>query len=466
MAKPPRPLEPLSREMTGANLGDARLSKRLGRLIDDLVESPAESFPKALPDSAALEGAYRFFSNPSVTAEGILEPHVLGTAARCGPLGRVLVVHDTTEFEFRGEAAREGLGRLLRPGQGFFGHFSLAVSADGSREPLGVLNLETVIRRAPRVERHKRATHKQGEAKRWRIGVERAEARLAGHAGAVHVMDREGDAYSLMGELATAGREFVIRSAHDRVLDGPVRKLREAAQLAPTVIEREVQLSARRNSPGPKGKKFPARRARKARLSLAAAEVVLAPKAPGAGLPKQLPLRLVHVLELWPPAGQQPVEWILLTTLPVDTPDALAFVVDAYRARWMIEEYFKALKTGCQYEQRQLESAHALLNALAVLVPVAWRLLLLRHLARESATRPATDALTATQVEVLKAIGKKPLPAKPTVRDALLAVAALGGHIKNNGEPGWQVLGRGYRDLLILEMGWQARGDPPGCDQF
>lgn len=127
----------------------------------------------------------------------------------------------------------------------------------------------------------------------------------------------------------------------------------------------------------------------------------------------------------------------------------------------MIEEYFKAVKTGCQYEQRQPESAHALLNALAVLVPVAWRLLLLRHLARESDTRPATDALTKTQVDVLKAVAKKPLPKRPTVRDALLAVAALGGHIKNNGEPGWQVLGRGYRDLLILEMGWQARGDLP-----
>lgn len=465
MAKRSVPLDPLSREMTGANLGDARLSKRLGRLVDNLAEAPAESFPKAMQDSAALEGAYRFFSNPSVTVGGILEPHVVGTAARCGPLGRVLVVHDTTEFEFQGEAAREGLGRLLRPGQGFFGHFSLAVSADGSREPLGVLNLETVIRTRPRVPRNKRATQKQGEAQRWRAGVERAEARLAGRARPVHVMDREGDAYSLMVELATAERDFVIRSAHDRVLDGPVRMLREAARLAPTVIEREVQLSARRNSPGPKGKQFPARRARPARLSLAATKVVLAPREPDAGLPKQLPLQLVHVLELWPPEGQQPVEWILLTTLPVDTPEALAFVVDVYRARWMIEEYFKALKTGCQYEQRQLESAHALLNALAVLVPVAWRLLLLRHLAREADARPATDALTATQVEVLKAVGKKPLPHRPTVRDALLAVAALGGHIKNNGEPGWQVLGRGFRDLLILEMGWQARGDPRGCDQ-
>jgi hypothetical protein len=168
---------------------------------------------------------------------------------------------------------------------------------------------------------------------------------------------------------------------------------------------------------------------------------------------------------LGPPAGEPPVEWFLLTNLPVASVDTLEYVVDVYRARWVIEEYFKALKTGCQYEKRQLESAHALLNALAVLVPVAWRLLLLRHLARDDAARPATDALTSAQVAVLKATAKRPLPESPSVRDAMLAVAALGGHIKNNGEPGWQVLGRGFRDLLILELGWQARGGPSGCDQ-
>ncbi len=465
MAKLLSPLAPLSREMTGADLGDARLSHRLGQLVDDLAEAPAESFPKALPGAAALEGAYRFFSNPKVTPDAILEPHFAGTAVRCGLLDRVLVVHDTTEFEFEGEAAREGLGRLLRPGQGFFGHFSLAVSADGRREPVGILALQTLFRRTPPVPKRRRAKQPRGEAQRWHKGVDDAEARLVGHARAVHVMDREGDSYPLLARLAAAGRDFVIRSAHDRVLDGPIRKLREAAQHAPTVIERDVLLSARRSTPGPKGKRFPARRARTARLSLAATPVVLAPDRPETGVAKQLSLHLVHVLELWPPAGEPAVEWLLLTSLSVDTPDSLGFVVDAYRARWVVEEYFKALKTGCQYEKKQLESGHALLNALAVLVPVAWRLLRLRHLAREDAGRPATDALTPTQVEVLKATARKPLPHRPTVRDALLAIAALGGHIKNNGEPGWQVLGRGFRDLLILELGWQARGGPSGCDQ-
>lgn len=450
--------------MSGAKLGDGRLSKRLGQLADDLAEAPSESFPKALGSTGPLEGAYRFFSNPKVTLDGVLEPHFAATAERAGESGRVLVVHDTTAFEFEGEAKREGLGRIRSKGQGFFGHFSLAVSADGRREPLGVLAVSTLFRTGPAAPKKQRSKHPKGEAQRWRTGAEQAEARLASGCRAIHVIDREGDSYPLLTELAGEGRDFIIRAAHDRLLDGPIHKLKEAARQAPTVIEREVELSARRKTKGPDHKGYPARRKRPARLSIAGTKVVLAPLITRGG-PPQLALNLVHVIELGPPAGEPPVEWLLLTPLPVGTPKALEYVVDAYRARWTIEEYFKALKTGCQYERRQLESAHALLNALAVLVPVAWRLLLLRHLARDEPGRPATDALTPAQVAVLKATAKKPLPASPSVRDALLAVAALGGHIKNNGEPGWQVLGRGFRDLLILEMGWQARGGPPGCDR-
>jgi len=147
----------------------------------------------------------------------------------------------------------------------------------------------------------------------------------------------------------------------------------------------------------------------------------------------------------------------LLTNLPIGTPDEIAYAVDCYRARWVIEEYFKALKTGCQYEKRQLESAHSLLNALAVLAPVAWRLLLLRHLGRHAPKRPATDALTPSQVEVLRAVAKRPMPKRPTVQDAMLAIAGLGGHLPRNGDPGWLVLGRGMHDLLLLELGWRAR---------
>ncbi len=138
---------------------------------------------------------------------------------------------------------------------------------------------------------------------------------------------------------------------------------------------------------------------------------------------------------------------------------------NAGQISWTVEEFFKALKTGCQYERRQLETADSLLNALAIFAPVAWRLLLLRHLARTEGSAPATAALTSSQLDVLRAVAKKPLPVRPTARQAMLAVAALGGHLKSNGDPGWLVLGRGMHDLLLLELGWRAREEAERCDQ-
>jgi hypothetical protein len=449
----------ISAELSGADLGDERLNRRLGLLADQLAERPDESFPKAL-DDAQLEAAYRFFGNDRVSPEAILAPHFRQSARRAAERERVLVVHDTTQFDFPGNSKREGLGRLIKPSaQGFFGHFSLALSADGPRVPLGLLALETVFR-LDRSIGHKNWTpaKNRGERARWLNCIDDAEMLLAGRTKAIHVMDREADSYALLAGLADRGRDFVVRSFQDRVLVDQEARLRQVARAAKPSIRREVPLSPRPRIAGPKGERHPARRFRIASLSIAALAVELPRPSEAANAGSAtIRVNVIHVFEKRPPAGEAPVEWFLLTTLPIDTPDAVAFAVDCYRARWVIEEFFKALKTGCQYESRQLESADSLLNALAIFAPVAWRLLLLRHLARNDAKAPATAALTAKQLQVLKAVAKKPLPPRPTARDAMLAVAALGGHLKSNGDPGWLVLGRGLHDLLLLELGWRAR---------
>ena len=176
------------------------------------------------------------------------------------------------------------------------------------------------------------------------------------------------------------------------------------------------------------------------------------------GLPKSLPaeltLNVVHVEEVDVPAGETPVSWVLLTNEAATTKEEIERVVDIYRARWVIEDFFMALKTGCAFETRQLESAQTLLNLLAILIPIAWRLLLLRNLARDEPDAPATEVLPPRQLAVLQAALTKKMPASPTARDVFLAIAALGGHIKNNGNPGWRVLARGYERLLTLEDGW------------
>lgn len=460
-------LPTLSSEFGNADLGDARLTRRLGGLADRIADKPSESFPKVF-DDAELEAAYRFFGNEGVTPEAILAPHFRQSARRAARLPRIIVAHDTTAFEFGGQAKRSGLGHLIRPlAQGFFGHFSLSMSADAERTPLGLLAIETVFRHEKAIG-HKEWTPDQslGESARWLRSVQAVEERLEGRSQAIHVMDREGNQYTVLAWLDQAGKPFVIRSFQDRRLAGEDEsRLRAAASAAKPTLRRDVPLSPRPHIKGPKGQRHPARRHRVARLSFAAVSLEL--KRPTVAQERSagpLHLNVVHVFEPRPPRGQPAVEWFLLTNLPIDNEQAIAFIVDCYRARWSIEEYFKALKTGCQFEKRQLESAHSLLNALAILAPVAWRLLLLRHLARAKDPGPATNALTPKQLEVLRAVAKKPIPAKPTTRDAMLAIAALGGHLKSNGDPGWLVLGRGMHDLLLLELGWRAR-EAAGSDQ-
>jgi hypothetical protein len=457
----------LSEELADADLGDARLTRRLGLLADCLAEQPGESFPKAL-DDAELEAAYRFFGNEQVTSEAILAPHFRQSARRAAEVSRIIVAHDTTQFEFGGLKRRKGLGRLIRPSaQGFFGHFSLAMSADVERRPLGLLALESIFRLKKSIG-HKTWTSDQslGESARWLRSVEAVEERLAGAVEAIHVMDREADQYGLLAALAEANRPFVIRSFQDRRLVGEEEaRLRAVAARAKVTMRREVMLSPRPRRDGPMGKRHPERRRRVARLSFAAASIELKRTADACGAGSAtLRLNVIHVLERKPPKGEPPVEWFLLTNLPANDAEAIAFAVDCYRARWIIEEFFKALKTGCQFEKRQLESAHSLLNALAIFAPIAWRLLLLRHVARTHCKAPATAALTPQQLQVLRAVAKKPLRQRASAREAMLAVAALGGHIKNNGDPGWLVLGRGMHDLLLLEWGWRAR-DGTQCDQ-
>ena len=433
-------------EFRGAQLGDDRRNARLILLAESMAKNPDTSFPKALSE-AGLEAAYRFFSNVKVEPERVLRPHIEQTLARIAG-SETIVVHDSTKLSFSSEY-REGLA-TRGDTQQLLVHCSLAIKADGSRTPLGVLALS---RHVPT------KTKKRLLQKRWGEHIQATHGLGISVANAVHLMDREADDYELFDQLTRIGARFVVRMRHDRAL-GP-ESVRESLARAQVRAERGVVLTRRGKQAGSKQRQIhPPRNERTAQLAIATHRVTI-PRTRSArnARNESVSLNVVHVWEGEPPSGQKPVDWVLYTSEPIDTPEQILQVVDWYRARWTIEEYFKVLKTGCAMEKRQLADSYALSNALALLAPIAWRLLLLRNEARDQPKSPATQVFESDEIEVLRAavVKRRRLPENPTVLDAMLSIASLGGHLKHNGPPGWQTLAGGYEKLCGLVDGWRLR---------
>lgn len=452
-------------ELSAGSFKDRRLATRLGGLAKRFVAMPDASFPKALVGSAELEAAYRFFGNVAVNPEAILAGHFEGVRRRAAEEDTVLALHDTSVITFRHDGERRGDDGERLPKQRFFVHLALVVSDDGTRRPLGIGGLETWHRgSSPDGERW----HEEGN--RWSELALLTSLRLS-HKSVVHVMDREADDYWLLHNLTSNGERFIVRARikgeRTRMLvDDDFRQLHEAVASMETIVERDVKLSKRKKHRSPTQDVIhPPRESRVTRLSIAARSLTIKRPKPHPSQTKArrattlAPTIAVNVVRVWepaPPAGEHPVEWVLLTTDPIATQEQILKIVDRYRTRWTIEEYFKALKTGCAYESRQLEDHQSLANALALFAPIACTLLELRSEARRVPDAPARLALSKSQIEVLRVMGRIPLPDEPTQRDVLLAVAALGGHIKWNGDPGWLTLARGYKDLMMLTAGWDA----------
>lgn len=462
---------PLSAEFASAELGDPRRTRRLQRIVEAAWRSPSSSFPSQAQGDAELEGTYRFLSSEHVSAEDVFVPHIQQTSKRASASSHVVVCHDTTEFAFSGESVREGLGRLRGAGgkQGFFAHYAFAVSPEGC--PLGTLSLIAWKRAAKtkkRGDRNRLQDNEHRQSTRWYDSCAAASESLYGASIPVHVMDREADSYELFAQLLEDEERFIIRLSSNRNLQQPSKaqshppKLYDALNQTPVYLTREVPIS-RRVGTGRAPRTValhPNRKERTAHLTIRAGtfEPVRGTYAPR-HLPDKLRLNFVDVQEVDPPEGQPPVHWRLVTTDPIDQPEQVERVVDCYRLRWRIEEFFKAIKTGCAFEKRPLESAQSILVALCIFSAVAWRMLLLRWLDRHQPKQPASIALTSNQLRVLTAVRRKknkPLTENPSCHDVLMAIAALGGHIKNNGPPGWLILQRGFEKLLNMEVGWCA----------
>lgn len=466
-------VEALAREGE-SNLGDKRRNRRLQQVLVSIGANPHYSLPHLFPDKAELEGVYRLLGNGHVDWRQLMSGHVAATVERCASAGTVLAVHDTTDIRFQlydPESLRQHLSRPSSMTQGFQAHTTIAATAEGAAVPLGTLGVQPFVNQSKvEDEAAKDFWREQGgwydsERKRWFDGIANAEALLGSDASVIHVADRESDSFPMLAWLASNTYRHVLRmcvSDRRAVEDAKASTTMKLLAEVPFAIETEALVS-KRSPLGPRRppKRNPVRRRRKAKLSIRARSVTLWPSKPVAGycppgfeLPEELSVNLVEVLERCPPLNEKPIHWLLFTSEPIESPDQILAVVDLYRRRWVIEEFFKSLKTGCSLEKRQMESAAALLKMLAMLLPIAWHLLVMRSLDRSCPDAPWDLILAPLTFRILCAKAPKAgLGQHSTVREVVYAIAGLGGHIRRNGPPGWQTLHRGIARLRSLEDG-------------
>jgi Transposase DNA-binding len=445
-------------------LGDERRTGRAVKLAEAIAREPEVSLPKQVGKRKEVQAAYRFLQNGKVSYEALLRPHVEQTRAASGQLPVVLLIQDTTELDYQAHRQTSGLGPIGNGRhQGFLLQTVLAVEP-GSGELLGIAHQEPFVRQpAPKGERYSERVKRERESQVW----ERAVQAIGAPADAqqqiwVHVGDRYSDIYTLFLECRRQQTHFVIRAAQDRCVDERVeevapplkRRKRKAsdppqAHLWETVRgwvacdEQDLEVPAEH-----------ARKARTARVALSYGPLrLLAPDKREHELPS-LDVWVVRVWELNAPEGVEPLEWVLLTSLPVETVEQAWERVGWYRRRWIVEDYHQALKTGCRMEERQIESYEGLRRLLGLLAPTAVRLLQLRTLARQQPQQPATEVVPreVVQLVALKTGGEA---ASMTVEQCVKRIAQLGGYQgrRSDGPPGWKTLWHGWLKIQTLLEG-------------
>jgi hypothetical protein len=445
-------------EFGTAALGDTRRTARLVDLAGTLAKRPAASLPESCRDSAQLKAAYRFVENEAITPEAMLAPHQQATRERCAMVPLVLAVQDTTELDYSQHPQTTGLGPLSHPAhQGFHLHTTLAITPD--HLPLGVLALEEWTRASAaepvRATRRTRAVDTKESAK-WLHSLEAVRAaRLACLTTTfVSVGDREADVYDLLVAPRPAGVELLVRAAQDRCVTDPEARRLWAALAQATIVTTATVRVPRRAAPAGRA----VQPARTAEVVVHARAVTVRPPQYRIRQDRALPpvaLWAVWAIEVAPPVGATPVEWLLLTTVPTTTAAQAVERLAWYGCRWGIEVWHKVLKSGCRIEARQLEDAAHLRRALALYAVIAWRILYATLLARAAPDLPATALLAPDEWQALWcAIHRQPLPptTPPTLRQAVRWIARLGGFLDRPaaGEPGVTTLWKGLQHLADL----------------
>ena len=457
----------IDHEIAGCVFRDERLGKRFRSLLERLAASPGETIPFACQDWANTKAAYRFFDNDRVSEADILAGHFRATRERTAATGSpILVLHDTTEFSFKREdidavgITRKVVAGAYRDGAlrhytacGILMHSSLAVTTEGL--PLGLTAVKFWTRdkfKGTNALKKKinptRVPIEQKESVRWLENLRQSTELFAQPTKCVHIGDRESDIYELFCTAQDVGTHFLLRTCVDRLASDGTHTI--AAEMA------EVRC---------KGVHCVQVQDRHGRLSEATLELrfrrirVLPPIGKQSQYP-QLELTVLHATERGRPRNRDPIQWKLITDLPVTSRASAVEKLHWYALRWKIETFHKILKSGCKAEHSKLRTAERLVNILAMFCILGWRIFWLTMLNRS--TRHAAPTLAFTPLEInllnrLSPLGADPQSGRPaSLPSCLNQLARLGGYLARTSDapPGNTVIWRGLSRLTDIEIGF------------
>lgn len=461
-------------ETRDADFGDERLDARYQVLLEQLSDKPSLSIPAACGGEAETAAAYRFFDNEKTAPAKVLRPHRNATLERIGAEAVVITAQDTTEVDLTRK--HEKVGGPLNDAKrwGIYVH-PLLVMTPG-RVPLGVVHAEMWSRDAKELEKsstqrrqeRRQKPFEEKESHRWLQGYETA-CQLAAEAPntkVVCVSDSEGDIYEcfLAGVREDAKRaEWIVRSGQeDRTLAEEEKNLLQLLACQAPLGKMTVQVSKREASTGDGRKRRQPRESRTAEVTVRSVRTLLrSPDRPGGKLPAVY-VNAILVREEKSPEGEEPIAWLLLTSLPMATFEEACTVVGYYCCRWEIEVFFRVLKSGCKIEELQFHREDRLQVCLAMYLIVAWRVLYVLKMGRECPQMRCDAIFTEAEWQSVYVIAnQKPAPkTPPTLAVILPLIAGMGGYLgrKHDGPPGPKTMWIGMQRMRDFATAWTAFG--------
>jgi hypothetical protein len=437
-------------EFGQADLGDARRTARLVRIGAAAARSPAGTVSAVFTDDAELQGAYDWLESPNVPVEGLELGVGQAAARRCSEQERIFVAVDGSSLAFVDREGARGLGAVGTYAGGARGLKVIsALAMSDAGVPIGLLRQVTWRRPVEKPSNRRPASKRpisKKETRHWLEAVRSSAERIDAVSAKTHitfVIDREGDSAAMLSTLAKTRHGFIVRGNWDREItaaDGRRWKVRNLLAYQKPLGSYDLHVTAR-----------PGRSARTASIELTAAEVTLAIKDPSCGKTIEMKLTALRAREMSAtPKGEQPIDWLLLTTMPATTFKQARAIVTGYTFRWRIEEFHKTWKSGgCHVEDSQLRSMPALQKWALVLATVAVRTERLKLRSRTDPDASATEEFSDAQIQaiiLLKKHGGRTIPnAIPTIGQATLWIAELGGYTgkSSGGPPGAIVIARG-----------------------